>query len=64
MQVQAQITALISKAAELHEELNTERAAAKAHLDSLASSSAAVDRTRQQELPQLPEACTPLSQAI
>ena len=64
MQVQGQITALIIKAAALHEELGRERAAAKAHLDSLASSSAAVNRTRQQELPQLPEACSPSFQAI
>ncbi len=58
--MQEQITALISKAAEVHEELDRERAAAQSGLDSLASSSAAMHSIAQQALPELPKArCRP-----
>lgn len=58
-QMQEQISGLISKAAELHEELERERAAASAHLNRLAAISAGVDCAKQQPLPQLPEVCAP-----
>ena len=54
--MQGQISALISQAAEVHDELERERAAAQAGLDSLASSSAAMHSLAQQALPELPEA--------
>ena len=56
-QMLEQISGLISKATELHEELERERAAASAHLDRLAAISAGVDCAKQQPLPQLPEVC-------
>ena len=57
--MQEQISGLISKASELHEQLEQERAAASAHLDRLAAISAGVERAKQQPLPQLPEVCAP-----
>ena len=60
-QVQEQVTGLIARAAELHDELDRERAAARAHCDRLAASAAAVEAAQQQPLPQLPEARSPLS---
>ncbi len=56
MQMQEQITALISKAGEVHDELDRERAAAQSGLDSLAASSAAMDSVAQQALPELHKA--------
>ena len=58
-QMQEQISGLTSKATELHEELERERAAASAHLNRLATISAGVDPAKQQPLPQLPEVCAP-----
>ena len=51
-QMQEQISGLISKASELHEQLEQERCAASAHLDRLAAISAGVERAKQQPLPQ------------
>ena len=59
--MQEQISSLISKAAELHGQLERERAAANAHLDRLAAISAGVGRAQQQPQPQLPEVCGPCS---
>ena len=59
VQMQEQISGLISKATELHEQLERERAAANVHLDRLAAISAGVDRAKQQPLPQLLEVCAP-----
>ena len=61
--MQEQITALISKAAEVHDELDRERAAAQSGLDSLASSSAAMHSIAQQALPELPKARCPFCSA-
>jgi hypothetical protein len=55
--VQEQVSALVAKAAELHDELNRERAAAIAQLDRLAASSAALEGAKQQALPELSKAC-------
>lgn len=63
LQMHQQITALISKAAELHDALDAERAAAQSGLDSLASSSAAMLSIAQQAPPELPKARSPPSPA-
>ena len=55
--MQEQVSALIAKAAELHDELDRERATAIAQLDRLTASSAALEGTKQQALPELSEAC-------
>lgn len=55
--MQEQVSALVAKAAELHDELNRERAATIAQLDRLAASSAALEGTKQQALPELSKAC-------
>lgn len=55
--MQEQVSALIAKAAELHDELDRERAAAIAQLDRLMASSTALEGAKQQGLPELSEAC-------
>jgi hypothetical protein len=51
------VSTLIAKAAELHAELDRERAVATAQLDRLSASSAALHGAHQQALPELSEAC-------
>ena len=63
LQMQEQIKALISKAAEVHDELDRERAAAQSGLDSLASSSVSMHSIAQQALPELPKARSPPASA-